>query len=89
MVGALQRHRSRHPGVDDAAGEGPAPLGDCGVRRGQLGVEPQPGLGLLHTEAASRLAGIVRDRLITLDDDGDDDALAADIRRAATAYMTR
>ena len=43
----------------------------------------------IHTEAASRLAGIVRDRLITLDDDGDDDALAADIRRAATAYMTR
>ena len=53
-VAALQRHRSRHPGVDDAAGEGPAPLRDRGVRRGQLGVEAQPGLGLF----LSRDAGV-------------------------------
>lgn len=43
----------------------------------------------IRAEAASRLAGVVRDRLITLDEDGDDDQLATDIRRVATAYMTR
>ena len=43
----------------------------------------------IRSKAASRIAGVVRDRLITLDEYGDDDQLATEIRRAATAYMTR
>ena len=46
-------------------------------------------LSEIHRTAGSRVAGYVRDRLVSLDADGDDDQLAHDVRDAAAGYMTR
>ncbi len=43
----------------------------------------------IRDRAAAHVAGDVRDQLITLDEDGDDDQLAYEIELAARPYMSR